>query len=602
MKRRKRLFTLHFILLALILAILGGCKRTPPEPDTKPPEVVILNLKPDSAYAGILTLEFDARDDKGVTKVECYANGQLIGVDASEPWFIAWNTTQVANGEYALQAKAYDASNNLGYSNASVRVKIANKVDNSAAINQFVRALAFFPEPPPPNRVLLGTRGSAPWDSDSTQYECIEKEYDLNNNALEILAFSASLVNVAWPGALVQGRTVESGRPAIIVPEHRPALTLTIDLAAAPEPSILVEDPKYSTAHSAITKLLERNSVGRSNVRAHLDSTNAYSHSQALIEVEISPAWLGQAEFHYDEEITTRSILVKYTQAYYTIACDQPSTPAAFFDPQTDPAALNQYMSDGNPPMYISSVTYGRLLLFSMTSRSSHSEMRAALEAKFAGHASAEQEEILAASRFEVLVIGGGSEPAIAVITAQNIEAFIKKGFEWNPNDSPGLPISYAVNYLSNNQPGLIGMATRYTARSCQMKRQPITVVIDKIHVHGDCDEGPTGGQGEFYWEFKANGEMIYNVSSENPIGLGNNQILNVNTGKTISIPKRIRGPIEVIGRLFEEDSNGRKDVLPPFTHTYFYDLTKTTINEKAPCFKDHGCNVTVYYHVDFGN
>ncbi len=599
MKRLKKSWGTHAVPLAIFLAILGGCKGCPPETDSEAPTVVILSLKPDSTYSGKLTLQFEARDNKSVAKVECYADGRLIGVDANEPWFLEWNTAQVANGSYQLQAKAYDGAKNAG-SSASVRVKIANQIDNTGEINARVRAIALLARPPLPARSLLAVSKKDTMAQDSTFYEYTEREYDLVNNAREILAFGSALNSVIWPGALVQGEKIENGTPTIIQPEHRPDLTLTVDLPGAPEPSLVVENPRYSSITTAINTLLQRNAGGPTAARVHFDSTSAYSHKQALIDLEISPAWLGNLEFHFAEEVATRSILVKFTQAYYTISCDQPSSPAAFFDPQLNPSALDAWMGPGNPPLYISSVTYGRLLLFSVTSTYSQTEMYAALQAAIGGNATAWDKEVLDKSRLEIVVIGGAAAAALKPIVYHDIAGYIEEGINWSPA-SPGLPISYAVSHLRNNELVTIGLMTRYKARSYQLKQQPITVIIDKIHVHGDCDTDIFDGDGEFFWEFKANGEIIYNVSSDNPIGLGKNQILPVNTGKTISIPKRMREPIEVIGRLFEEDRTG-KDALPPFTRTYLYDLTKTRIDEVVPCFKDHGCNVTVYYHVDFGN
>jgi hypothetical protein len=52
-------------------------------------------------------------------------------------------------------------------------------------------------------------------------------------------------------------------------------------------------------------------------------------------------------------------------------------------------------MGNGNPPAYISSVTYGRMLLVKMTSKYSFEEMKAALKARVNFKLGNRKEEIL---------------------------------------------------------------------------------------------------------------------------------------------------------------------------------------------------------------
>lgn len=94
MKRRKMFYGMYTVLLVIVLAVLEGCKGCGTAPDTEVPIVEILGIKPDSTHAGTITLQFRATDNVKVAKVECYANGQFIGVAESDPWFMSRNTTQ----------------------------------------------------------------------------------------------------------------------------------------------------------------------------------------------------------------------------------------------------------------------------------------------------------------------------------------------------------------------------------------------------------------------------------------------------------------------------------------------------------------------------
>lgn len=90
-----------------------------------------------SGTAGTITLSASASDDVGVSKVEFYIDGTLVGTSTSAPYSMAFDSTTLTNGSHTLTAKAYDAANNIGTSSA-----VAFTVDNSA---------------PPVERVLNGS-------------------------------------------------------------------------------------------------------------------------------------------------------------------------------------------------------------------------------------------------------------------------------------------------------------------------------------------------------------------------------------------------------------------------------------------------------------
>jgi poly(hydroxyalkanoate) depolymerase family esterase len=70
-----------------------------------------------ATLSGVVDLGASATDAVGVTKVEFYANGSLLGVDLSHPYAWSWNTAGVTDGSYALMVKAYDAAGNVGSDN-----------------------------------------------------------------------------------------------------------------------------------------------------------------------------------------------------------------------------------------------------------------------------------------------------------------------------------------------------------------------------------------------------------------------------------------------------------------------------------------------------
>jgi hypothetical protein len=70
-------------------------------------------------------VQASASDNVGVTRVELYRDGALIGTDTSSPYAFTWDTTTVSNGSHSLQTRAYDAAGNTG-SSAVVNVTVSN--------------------------------------------------------------------------------------------------------------------------------------------------------------------------------------------------------------------------------------------------------------------------------------------------------------------------------------------------------------------------------------------------------------------------------------------------------------------------------------------
>ncbi|MCE1204421.1 MAG: M4 family metallopeptidase [Holophagaceae bacterium] len=72
----------------------------------------------ESGTSGTITLSATATDNVGVTKVEFYIDGALVGSDTTSPYSVTYNSANLANGTHSLVAKAYDAAGNIGTSTA----------------------------------------------------------------------------------------------------------------------------------------------------------------------------------------------------------------------------------------------------------------------------------------------------------------------------------------------------------------------------------------------------------------------------------------------------------------------------------------------------
>jgi subtilisin family serine protease len=86
--------------------------------DYTAPAVAITSPAHGAGVEGLVTIQVDATDSRGVTRVEIFLNGTLLVSDSSPPYSTVWDSGVEANGSYILTAKAYDLENNVGTSSA----------------------------------------------------------------------------------------------------------------------------------------------------------------------------------------------------------------------------------------------------------------------------------------------------------------------------------------------------------------------------------------------------------------------------------------------------------------------------------------------------
>ncbi|MBI4056070.1 MAG: hypothetical protein HY399_00795 [Elusimicrobia bacterium] len=91
-----------------------------PARDQEPPIVSIVSPSSGSTVSGSITVSIMASDNVGVTRVDLYKDGSLLGlgVPGSNPnsYTVPWNTLLDGNGFHVLWAKTYDAAGNVGTS------------------------------------------------------------------------------------------------------------------------------------------------------------------------------------------------------------------------------------------------------------------------------------------------------------------------------------------------------------------------------------------------------------------------------------------------------------------------------------------------------
>jgi subtilisin family serine protease len=94
--------------LPAIGAPAGGDATAPTTSLTSPANGTVLS--------GTVNVNVQASDNVGVTKVELYKDGSILGTKTASPYTFAWNTSADTNELHTLQSTAYDAAGNIGVS------------------------------------------------------------------------------------------------------------------------------------------------------------------------------------------------------------------------------------------------------------------------------------------------------------------------------------------------------------------------------------------------------------------------------------------------------------------------------------------------------
>ncbi|MDD2852241.1 MAG: Ig-like domain-containing protein, partial [Desulfuromonadaceae bacterium] len=155
-----------------------------------PPTVDITSPSAGVNVSGAVSINVDAADNVGVTKVEFFINDQLKASETSAPYFYSWDTSSVTPGAYTLMAKAYDAAGNVSQSSRSVTV-VNDSIPPTVAMTSPVN-----------NAVLSGTATISAGASDNVSVSRVE----FYGNGVLLYATNVSPYNFSW-----DTRTVSNG-------------------------------------------------------------------------------------------------------------------------------------------------------------------------------------------------------------------------------------------------------------------------------------------------------------------------------------------------------------------------------------------------------
>ena len=234
-------------------------------------------------------------------------------------------------------------------------------------------------------------------------------------------------------------------------------------------------NPTVSGMQEGVNTLLNRwheKYAGKNPAPARMqyESTSAYSMNQLKAKFGSDFEKVGvnlKIDFEAVNKGEKQIEVVDFKQVYYTANFDAPKNPSDVFASGVTVDQLKARGIDENtPPVYVSSVSYGRQMYVKFETTSKSTELKAAINAVIKGvpiKAESEWARVLKNTTVTVSIVGGNADGAARVVTGtvEDLKKLIQEGATFS-TQNPAVPISYKTAFLKDNQVATIQSNTDY--------------------------------------------------------------------------------------------------------------------------------------------
>lgn len=204
--------------------------------------------------------------------------------------------------------------------------------------------------------------------------------------------------------------------------------------------------------------------------RMQYESTSAYSMNQLKAKFGSDFEKVGvnlKIDFDAVHKGEKQIEVVDFKQVYYTANFDAPKNPSDVFAPGVTVEQLKtRGIDEKTPPVYVSSVSYGRQMYVKFETTSKSTELKAAINAVIKGvpiKPESEWARVLKNTTVTVSIVGGNADGAARVVTGnvEDLKKLIQEGAAFS-TQNPAVPISYKTAFLKDNQVATIQSNTDY--------------------------------------------------------------------------------------------------------------------------------------------
>lgn len=439
--------------------------------------------------------------------------------------------------------------------------------------------------------VEQGTPSAPQLDGD---YSCTTQDLKETRQFDQIVAYAANSDSM-YPGALVSAESVVTGLfTQIVLPRAPETISVSLENLGGSKHAT-VATPSLSAYRDALSSILDAEITGSTPANISSEIEQVHSENQLNMALGVQVGWgLGIANLRSSFDFSNQSIrsryVVRYTQAYYTIDLDAPASPSALLAPEVTLDAVQAKMDEQRPPVFVSSVTYGRMVVFTFESQYSAEEMSAALDFAYSGgvdvkgDVSVTYKDIISQSKITAFILGGDAGTAAQTIDSYDaLINFIKTGGNYS-RQSPGAPIAYKLSYLKDNSPARMSFTTNYQVKDCTRVSQQVQVTLNSIAVD-QASDGVNDRTLEVYGQITAEGanlQTLFDKDGGHHVSIGQGQTFGGTTPlatAVINVTPKAGQAIKLHAHLLDQDTLSDDDlgdeiVLDPFETGWRKDVT----------------------------
>lgn len=325
--------------------------------------------------------------------------------------------------------------------------------------------------------VKIADGPSADIDANGVSYRIKQERHQKVRDVVE-QAYLKDIASMGvWPGQVIQGNALKNGGVAAIGPFDRVpgSINISTELITT-TPGVQhadIQQPSAATVNQARRTIL--NAINPTDAAGSVKSS--FERASTVKEFGVNAglnvtgsAFFVDANMSLNQTFEQSCVMGVIRQVYYSVSFEQSAAGSNGFWPTsvltTD---LSAYMGPGNPPLYISSVQYGRLICVLAKGKFSSSELKASLEARYGGP---EKIEATADTRLQYVL----SESDVTIYTLgvpgyanfqklsdpiPELDRVYNSGLAFSLQN-PGAPISFTAKHIVDNTDAHVSLAAQY--------------------------------------------------------------------------------------------------------------------------------------------
>lgn len=324
----------------------------------------------------------------------------------------------------------------------------------------------------------------------TVKYELMTAE----SGSVEVLANSKANKSIAYPGALIKGdKYLADNAPNPVVSADRADMNFYIDLPIS-NSGFTANPANPEKVYNAIyAKCDEWAKSGKA-----ISYDGVYEYSQAMSSSELKVDFNLTAEalqglglgLNWTQSAKETVTVIKYTQIFYTVSVSTSSlqsNPSNYFGKKTTLEDLKYQIKDHQQAVLVDTVSYGRTVVATVTSKSSANDVDMAISAAIAGtdeSLSGGPKKALEESTVSMYIFGGPTPEN----TPKTIEGFIDYIADSSitiDNISTAEPVQYTTRWIDSGDRATSQSTAEYNAMTVTE-----TKAIDfSIHFDGAYEE-----------------------------------------------------------------------------------------------------------------